>query len=72
MDAAKVITRYLSKAGVKQADFAAQLEVTPGLVSQWLSGRTAITAERAIQIEDVTKGFVKRAQLRPDLFGRAA
>lgn len=72
MDAAKVITRYLTQACVTQADFASQLEVTPGLVSQWLSGKTAITAERAIQIEEVTDGEITRAMLRPDLFGRAA
>ena len=39
-----------------------------GLVGQWLHGETTITAERALQIERVTKGEVKRQQLRPELF----
>jgi len=72
MHAPKVIARYLRKQGIKQSDFATRLNVTPGLVSQWLSGKTAITAERAKQIEDATDGELTRAMLRPDLFEVAA
>ncbi|MBN6743555.1 helix-turn-helix domain-containing protein [Acidithiobacillus sp. MC2.1] len=43
--------------------------MTPGLVSQWITGRTVITAERAAQIELSTNGAVTRAELRPDIFG---
>lgn len=45
------------------------LGVTPGLVSQWITGRTVITPERAAQIERVTNGAVTREELRPDIFG---
>lgn len=53
---------------VTQGEFANQLGVTQGLVHQWISGRTRITAERAKQIEEVTEGKVSRHDLRPDLF----
>ncbi|MBU2823152.1 helix-turn-helix domain-containing protein [Acidithiobacillus ferrooxidans] len=52
-----------------QTLLARKLGVTPGLVSQWITGRTVITAERAAQIELSTNGAVTRAELRPDIFG---
>jgi DNA-binding transcriptional regulator YdaS (Cro superfamily) len=51
-----------------QAAFAERLGVTQGLVSQWLTGETKLTAERAVQIEEVTAGEVSRSDLRPDLW----
>ena len=48
---------------------AEKLGVTPALVSQWLSGETRITAERAVQIDQTTNGAVSRSELRPDIFG---
>lgn len=42
---------------------------TQALISQWESGGVALTAERAVQIETVTGGMVRREELRPDLFG---
>ncbi len=52
-----------------QAEFAERLGVSQGLVSQWLLGRTRITAERCRDIERVTNGAVTRRELRPDLYG---
>jgi DNA-binding transcriptional regulator YdaS (Cro superfamily) len=60
---------YLAQRGLSQAEFAALLGVTQGLVWQWLNGRTVVTAERALAIEQCTGGEVTRAELRPDLFG---
>lgn len=51
-----------------QAALARRLGVTQGLVHQWVSGKTRITAERAIEIENVTGGQVRRYELRPDLY----
>jgi DNA-binding transcriptional regulator YdaS (Cro superfamily) len=51
-----------------QGDLAKALGVSQGLVSQWLSGATSVTAERAVQIEQITGGKVKRQELRPDLY----
>lgn len=53
-----------------QAAFAKQLGVSQGLVSQWIRGRTAITAKRAIEIEDATNGAVSRFELLPEIFDR--
>jgi DNA-binding transcriptional regulator YdaS (Cro superfamily) len=55
-----------------QVELAKLLNVTQGLISQWVRGETKITAERAIQIEKATKGKVSRAELRPDIFGKSA
>lgn len=47
------------------------LDLTPSSVSIWLRGGT-VAAHRAIQIEHVTKGAVKKEQLRPDIFSGEA
>ena len=62
---------YLANGDHTQTSFAERMGVTQGLVHQWLSGRTRITAERARQIEKVTRGKVKSRELRPDIFGSA-
>ncbi len=66
------LKQYLARKKITQADFAKQMEVSQGAVSQWLSGESRITAERALEIEAKTKGAVKRYELRPDLFAKAA
>lgn len=62
------LTTYLEHNGARQADLAAALGVSPGLVSHWNTGRVKITAERAKQIEQATNGAVRRHELRPDVF----
>jgi DNA-binding transcriptional regulator YdaS (Cro superfamily) len=42
------------------------------MVWQWLNGDRPIGAERAVEIERRTKGQIKREDLRPELFRRAA
>lgn len=61
---------YLQK--TTQTDLAHRLGVTQGLVHQWVTGKTRITAERAIEIEKATDGQVTRQELRPEIFGAAA
>jgi len=63
---------YLEKNALSQEQFAKKVGVTQGAVWQWLSGETRITAERAVQIEQITDGQVSRHDLRPDLFESAA
>jgi len=64
------LAEYLQK--TTQAAFAESLGVSQGLVSQWLTGDTRVTAERAKQIETVTNGQITRTDLRPDIFEAAA
>ncbi len=52
-----------------QTELARRLGVTQGLVHQWVTGKTRITAERCRDIERVTEGKVTRGELRPDIFG---
>lgn len=66
------LAAYLSAHDLTQKAFAARLKVSAGLVSQWLSGETKITGERAVQIENATNGVVTRGDLRPDLYRAAA
>ena len=54
--------------GITRAQFAKDCGVTEGAVGHWLRGHTAIPAERAVKIEELTGGQVKRSQMRPDLF----
>ena len=62
------ITAYLKAKELSQEAFAKQIGVSQGLVWQWISGKTRITAERAIEIEEKTDGAIRREQLRPDVF----
>jgi DNA-binding transcriptional regulator YdaS (Cro superfamily) len=48
-----------------QAELARQLHVTTPTVSQWCSGARPIPAARALQIEALTDGKVKRDVLCP-------
>ena len=52
-----------------QANLAELLGVKPSMVSWWATGNKRVSAERAVQIEAVTKGLVTRKELRPDLWG---
>lgn len=51
-----------------QSALAAALEITREAVSQWKE----VPVKRAIEIERLTKGKIKRHELRPDIFGGAA
>lgn len=50
------LNEYIAAKGLSQAEFGALLTppASQGLVSQWVSGTTRITLERAIQIEDLS------------------
>jgi DNA-binding transcriptional regulator YdaS (Cro superfamily) len=65
------LAEYLDKKE-SQVALAKRLGVSQGLVWQWRTGRTRITAERAVQIETATEGAISRAELRPDLWPRQA
>ena len=62
------LAQYLQKHEITQKQFGDRLNVTAGLISQYISGTTRITAERALQIETATDGHVMRHELRPDLY----
>lgn len=69
--ASRAIQRAIAHLGSQQA-LAAKLGVRQSAVSKWLYGSIAMTAERAVQIEEATDGAVRREDLRPDLFRRSA
>lgn len=50
-----------------QVAFARALGVTPGAVSQWVNGLSAVPAERCPAIERATGGLVRCEDLRPDV-----
>lgn len=64
------LTEFVAQHG--QTGTAEMLGVSQGLVWQWLNGKTRVTAERAIKIEQITAGAMTRAELRPDVFGQVA
>lgn len=51
---------YLSEKKLSQNDLGGQLlpPVTQGLISQWLSGKTRITLDYALQIQQLSGGLV--------------
>jgi DNA-binding transcriptional regulator YdaS (Cro superfamily) len=66
------LAKYLESENLSQQAFGKQLGVSQGLVHQWLTMSTRITAERAVQIETVTKGKLSRYDCRPDLYFQQA
>lgn len=50
-----------------QAEFARAVNVTRAQVWQWLNKVNSIPAEKAIEIEEKTKGAVTCEELRPDV-----
>lgn len=61
---------YLTESECSQGELARRINVTPGLVWQWLHGRRRIAAEQVLKIESATEGRVSRHDLRPDLYPR--
>ena len=60
------LNQYLNQPDISKADFANDLKVTSGMVSQWLSGHRPISPEKCLAIEKHTKHLVSREELRPD------
>ena len=60
-EAAKEASRLLGS----QAEMARLLRVTAPTVNQWCSGERAVPAKRALQIEALTEGQIKKADLCP-------
>jgi DNA-binding transcriptional regulator YdaS (Cro superfamily) len=60
------LTKAIKHFGTRKA-LAEALGLEPMAVTQW-EKRKRIPAERAVQIESVTKGAVTRQEIRPDLW----
>lgn len=50
--------------------FARLAGVSRAMVGHWLAGKKRISGERCAEIERRSSGAIRRAQLRPDLFGK--
>lgn len=61
------LQEYLASKGESQAAFARRLDVTQGMVWQWISGRRPVSLGQCIRIERATAGLVTREVLRPDI-----
>lgn len=59
---------YLEEHSVSQAALAKLVDVTPSMVSQWITGHRPIAAEKVIPIERATNGMCRRYELRPDIY----
>lgn len=53
-----------------QTELARKLGLDKSIVTHWVKRRRNITAETAIEIENITNQTVLREHLRPDLFVR--
>jgi DNA-binding transcriptional regulator YdaS (Cro superfamily) len=60
------LTKYLEIKQISQSDFAKSIDVSPGMLSQWLSGHRPIAPAKCVSIEQTTNGQVSRKDLRPD------
>lgn len=54
---------------VGRQKLATTCDVSPSMVSQWVSGHRPIAARHVLPIEQATGGQVTRYELAPDVFG---
>jgi DNA-binding transcriptional regulator YdaS (Cro superfamily) len=66
----KAIEDVVKYCGGIPADLARESGVSWQTVKLWLTGKSIISAERAVALEEITKGKVTREALRPDIFKR--
>lgn len=64
------INNYLKQTGITQEAFGRRIGVSQGMVWQWIRNGRRVTAERALQIHNETRGRVSKHELRPDIFGK--
>lgn len=62
------ISKAVQVAG-SASKLAADIRVSPSMVSQWASGHRPVAIERCVAIEQATAGMVRRWDLRPDDWG---
>lgn len=60
------LSNYLTQSGIKQSEFARQIDVHPAMLYQWLKGIRPIAVKHCSKIESSTNGLVSRRDLRPD------
>lgn len=66
------ILAYMKRYRLSQSQFGELVGASQSAVSQWLQGKSRISARRAKLIEERTGGGIRKAKLLPRLFGRAA
>ena len=60
------LNEYLDKNSISKSDFAKSIDVSAGMLSQWLSSHRPIAPAQCIAIERITNGQVTRQELRDD------
>jgi DNA-binding transcriptional regulator YdaS (Cro superfamily) len=60
------LLKYLELKEISKADFAKSIDVSPGMLSQWISSHRPIAPAQCIAIERATNGLVTRQELRDD------
>ncbi|HYN54371.1 MAG TPA: YdaS family helix-turn-helix protein [Methylotenera sp.] len=60
------LNKYLEITKTNQCDFAEQMNVSNGMVNQWVNGTRPIAPHQCVLIEKLTDGKVTRKDLHPD------
>ena len=68
MHSIEAIEKAIKVCGGKRSHLARRLNVSWQQIRLWLEKKSIITGERAVMIELVTNGEVKRDEIRPDLY----
>lgn len=70
--AKKTLRQYRIRAGLSTDEFAKTLGIAESTLRSYENGNRPIKPEVARLIEEVTRGQVRREELRPDVFGAIA
>lgn len=72
MDAIDLLNDHLKRrealAAGQQSRLARHLDVSPGLIWQWLNRKRPIAPERVIEVASFTEFMITPHQLRPDIY----
>lgn len=60
------IQEYLEAKKITQSSFADLAGVSLGMVNHWIKGRSPVSPELSVVIENKTSGMVSRKDLHPD------
>lgn len=60
------LIEYFNTHSISKADFAKLIDVSAGMLSQWISGHRPISPEKCVAIEQATNGEVTRKDMRED------
>lgn len=63
------LKEYLFRTGLSESEFSRRYKISQPYLNQIKTGARKAGRKTAVYLETISEGFVKKSQLRPDLWG---